>query len=213
MNSLPHNSDPRARHRALERYYRRHAALYDLTRWSFLRGREALVRWAAEHSTPSRILEVGCGTGKNLAHLGRLFPQARLWGLDLSADMLAKADKKLRNLAERFTLIQAPYDRPVGEEPFFDLVVFSYSLSMFNPGWEEALAAAGRDLAPGGVLAAVDFHDSNSPLLKHWLALHHVRADGHLLPGLKSRFPRHRATLRPAFAGMWSYFLFLGWAD
>ena len=214
MNLPAHESeDSRAQHRALECYYRRQARVYDLTRWSFLRGREALVRWAAARLTPTRILEVGCGTGVNLAHLGRVFPQAELWGLDLSADMLAVSRKKLRNLADRCTLIQAAYDHPVSEEPYFDLVVFSYSLSMFNPGWEEALAAAGRDLAPGGVLAAVDFHDSNSPLLKHWLALHHVRADGHLLPGLKSRFPRHQATLRPAFAGMWSYFLFLGWAD
>ncbi len=210
MNLSPHKADRREQHQALERYYRWHAGIYDLTRWSFLRGREALVRWAAARLTPARILEVGCGTGKNLAHLGRLFPQARLWGVDLSADMLAVARKKLQGLADRLTLIQAAYDQPVAAEPSFDLVVFSYSLSMFNPGWEEAIAAASRDLAPGGACAAVDFHDSNSPILKHWLALNHVRLDGHLLPGLKSRFPDHEAFIRPAFAGMWSYFLFLG---
>jgi S-adenosylmethionine-diacylgycerolhomoserine-N-methlytransferase len=169
-----------------------------------------LVRHVAACSSPTRILEVGCGTGKNLQHLGRLFPQAQLWGLDLSADMLAVAKKKLHSQAHRLTLIQAAYDHPVEAEPHFDLVVFSYALSMFNPGWEEALATASRDLAPGGAVAVVDFHDSGSPAFKHWMGLNHVRLDGHLLPGLKSHFPSHEATIRPAYAGIWSYFLFIG---
>jgi S-adenosylmethionine-diacylgycerolhomoserine-N-methlytransferase len=198
------------RRRSIERYYRLHAGIYDLTRWTFLLGREALVQQAAACSTPARILEVGCGTGKNLVQLGRQFPQAQLWGLDLSGDMLAVAQKKLQNLAPRLTLVQAAYDRPVGEEPSFDLVVFSYALSMFNPGWEAALAAVSHDLAPGGAIAVVDFHDSGFPLFKRWMGLNHVRLDGHLLPGLKSRFPIHEATIRPAFGGIWSYFRFIG---
>ena len=205
-----HDTVKLARRRAIERYYRRHAGIYDLTRWSFLWGREALVRQVASAFTPARILEVGCGTGKNLVQLGRRFPQARLWGLDLSGDMLTVARKKLQGLAPRLTLIQAAYDQPVGEEPFFDLVVFSYTLSMFNPGWEGALAAAGQDLAPGGAIAVVDFHDSDSALFKRWMGRNHVRLDGHLLPGLKSRFPSHEATIRPAFGGLWSYFRFMG---
>ncbi len=201
------------RRRSIERYYRWHAGIYDLTRWTFLLGREALVREVAASFIPSSILEVGCGTGKNLEQLGRRFPRARLWGLDLSGDMLAVAEKKLKNLAPRLTLVQAAYDRPVGEGHFFDLVVFSYALSMFNPGWEEALSAASLDLAPGGAIAVVDFHDSGSRLIKRWMGLNHVRLDGHLLQGLKSRFPRHVATIRPAFGGLWSYLRFVGRID
>jgi S-adenosylmethionine-diacylgycerolhomoserine-N-methlytransferase len=197
-------------HRFIERYYRVHAGIYDLTRWSFLLGREALLRQVAASFTPARILEVGCGTGKNLVQLGRQFPQARLWGLDLSGDMLAVARKKFQTMGSRLTLIQAAYDRPVMEAPFFDLVVFSYALSMFNPGWEQALAVASRDLAPGGAIAVVDFHDSVFPLFKRWMGLNHVRLDGHLLPGLKSRFLIHEAVIRPAYGGAWSYFRFLG---
>ena len=59
---------------AIAQYYRIHARIYDLTRWTFLRGRENLIRLAAAHCKPQHILEVGCGTGKNLLHLGRLFP-------------------------------------------------------------------------------------------------------------------------------------------
>ncbi len=198
------------RHRALERYYRAHSGVYDLTRWSFLLGREALVRWAAARGTPAAILEVGCGTGRNLRQLGRRFPRARLCGVDLSADMLAVAAKKLQDMAPRLSLIRAAYDRPVKPVPSFDLVVFSYALSMFNPGWEEALAAAGRDLVPGGALAVGDFHDSGWPLFKRWMGLNHVRLDGHLLPGLQARFPLHESAVRPAYGGVWSYFLFIG---
>ena len=212
MNFPIQKAGQREKHRALQRYYRLHAGIYDLTRWSFLWGREALVRQVAVRFTPSSILEVGCGTGKNLAHLGRLFPRAQLWGVDLSADMLAVARKKFQGRAHPLTLIQAAYDRPVAEKPYFDLVVFSYALSMFNPGWEQALTAANQDLAPGGVIAVVDFHDSNSPIFKHWMGLNHVRLDGHLLPALKSHFPQHEATIRTAYAGMWSYFLFIGQA-
>jgi S-adenosylmethionine-diacylgycerolhomoserine-N-methlytransferase len=210
MNPHSHDAVHKERRSAIERYYRGHAGIYDLTRWSFLLGREALVRQVAASFTPARILEVGCGTGKNLQQLGRHFPQARLFGLDLSGDMLAVARKKLRDLAPRLTLIQAAYDHPVADQPAFDLLVFSYSLSMFNPGWEEALTAASRDLAQGGAMAVVDFHDSGSALFKRWMGLHHVRLDGHLLPGLQSLFPRHAATVRPAFGGVWSYFRFLG---
>ncbi len=194
----------------LERYYRVHAGFYDLTRWSFLLGREALVQRVAACLVPKAVLEVGCGTGRNLGRLGRRFPQARLWGVDLSADMLAVARKKLQDLAPRLTLIRSAYDRPVGEEPSFDLVVFSYALSMFNPGWEEALAAADWDLLPGGLLAVVDFHDSPFPAFKSWMGLNHVRLDGHLLPGLKARFPLLEAAVHFAYGGLWSYFLFLG---
>lgn len=199
-------------HQALERYYRLHSGVYDLTRWSFLLGREALIRRVSARLSPAAILEVGCGTGRNLRQLGRRFPQARLYGVDLSADMLAVAAKKLQRLAPRLTLIKAAYDRPARPAPSFDLVVFSYALSMFNPGWEEALAAAGRDLAPGGALAVVDFHDSWSPLFKRWMGLNHVRLDGHLLQGLRARFPLHESAIRPAYGGLWSYFLFIGQA-
>ena len=54
---------------SLDRYYRWHAHFYDATRWAFLFGRKALIRLAAKQLQPRRILEVGCGTGKNLAEL------------------------------------------------------------------------------------------------------------------------------------------------
>jgi S-adenosylmethionine-diacylgycerolhomoserine-N-methlytransferase len=193
----------------IERYYRIHAGIYDLTRWTFLRGREELMRLAAAQCHPRCILEVGCGTGKNLLHLGRLFPEAQLWGLDLSPHMLARAHKKLAGLGQRITLLEAAYDQPVAPGQF-DLVVFSYALSMFNPGWDAALKTAIRDLSPKGAIAVVDFHDSASPGFKRWMGLNHVRLDGHLLPRLEDLFLSGEWRVRPVYGGLWSFFLFLG---
>jgi S-adenosylmethionine-diacylgycerolhomoserine-N-methlytransferase len=191
------------------RYYRLHARIYDLTRWTFLKGREELIRRAAAQCQPQHILEVGCGTGKNLLHLGRLFTAAQLWGLDLSPHMLARASEKLRGQRHRLTLLESAYDQPVAPD-LFDLVVFSYALSMFNPGWEAALKTASRDLSPGGSIAVVDFHASDSKGFKHWMGLNHVRLDAHLLPHLEDLFLSGEWTVRPAFGGLWEYFLFLG---
>lgn len=200
----------RERRMAILRYYRFHARIYDLTRWGYLLGRETLLAQVAARFLPKRILEVGCGTGRNLLKLGRRFPEAELWGIDLSAAMLSVAARKLKGLKSRPTLINAAYDRPLAPTPGFDLVLFSYSLSMFNPGWEEALDHAARDLVPGGALAVVDFHDSHSRAFKAWMRFFHVRLEGHLLPWLKTRFPGGDYSLNRAFGGLWSYFLFLG---
>lgn len=193
----------------IAQYYRFHARIYDLTRWTFLRGRESLVRLAAAHCQPQDLLEVGCGTGKNLLHLGRLFPEAQLWGLDLSPHMLAQARQKLQSLRQRTAFVQAAYDRPVSPGRF-DLVVFSYALSMFNPGWDEALLTASHDLSPGGAIAVADFHDSPSPRFKSWMGFNHVRLDSHLLPSLRNLFPSGEWSVHPACGGLWSYFLFVG---
>jgi S-adenosylmethionine-diacylgycerolhomoserine-N-methlytransferase len=194
---------------AIEQYYRIHARIYDLTRWTFLWGRGELMRRTAQQCNPHRILEVGCGTGRNLLHLGRLFPESQLWGLDLSPHMLARAQKKLRGLLQRLTLVQAAYNQPVALGQF-DLVVFSYVLSLFNPGWEAALHTAIHDLAPTGTLAVVDFHDSPSTNFKHWMSFNHVRLESHLLPKLKNLFTSREWVIRPVYGGLWSYFLFVG---
>jgi len=194
---------------AIARYYRFHAMIYDLTRWTFLRGREELIRQAAARCYPNDILEVGCGTGKNLLHLGRLFPEAQLWGLDLSPHMLARTRQKLRGLRQRVTIVQAAYDQPLAPGSY-DLVVFSYALSMFNPGWEAAILTARRDLSPGRLIAVVDFHDSPFQSFKRWMAVNHVRLDAHLLPRLRGLFPSGEWSVHSAFGGLWSYFLFIG---
>ena len=195
----------------LSRYYRWHARLYDATRWSFLFGRAALIRSLAGFPTPPRrILEIGCGTGSNLLHLARQFPDAAITGLDLSADMLARARRKLVAHPARITLIQWRYDQPLNPQPAFDLIVCSYCLSMINPGWEQVVESALRDLQPGGRLAVADFHDTRFASFRRWMGVHHVRMDGHLLPYLNARCRPVARTVHQAYGGGWRYFVFIG---
>ena len=194
----------------VERYYRLHAPVYDATRWTFLFGRGDILRRVAEQCSAERILEVGCGTGRNLTELGRLFPRARITGLDLSASMLERAKKKVAPLGDRVELVRQRYDRPLHPTPTYNLVLFSYSLTMFNPGLEGAIDAASRDLAPGGRVAVVDFHDSNWPWFERWVEFNNVRVDGQVRPLLLERFAPLYDEVRSAYGGIWRYLLFLG---
>lgn len=192
----------------VDAYYRLHARLYDATRWSFLHGRNKLVQLLARHRSPSRILEIGCGTGSNLLALAHAFPQACVTGVDLSPDMLEIAAKKTAEFGARVQLCQQRYDGPL--DGGFDLVLCSYALSMFNPGWQEAIAHARQDLAPGGCIGVVDFHDSPSPFFRRWMGMNHVRMEGHLLPELQNRFETLDARICPSFLGLWRHVLFIG---
>ena len=193
----------------VEGYYRWQSVIYDATRWSFLFGRSVVIDRVARLAEPKRILEVGCGTGRNLAELARRFPQAQLMGLDVSADMLAITEKKMAGERARVELVRRRYDQPLCEGGF-DLVLCSYALSMFNPGWEEAVACAAADLAPGGLFALVDFHDSRFPWFRQWMGVNHVRMEGHLLPGLEDRFETLVAERHSAYGGVWEWVVYVG---
>jgi S-adenosylmethionine-diacylgycerolhomoserine-N-methlytransferase len=197
----------------LHRYYRLHAPIYDWTRWSFLFGRQELVERLARGPAPSRILEIGCGTGANLLALAQSFPQAQLSGMDLSEHMLRRARKKLARFGDRIRLFQGRYPEdeafPGAERPF-DLIVFSYTLTMFGDGWGPALEAARNALSTRGQVAAIDFHESRLPGFRRWMSLNHVRVEGHLFPALTARFAARHSEVRSAFWGAWTYFLFIG---
>ena len=192
---------------SLDGYYRWHAHFYDATRWAFLFGRTDLLRLCAEKHRPRRILEVGCGTGKNLAELARFFPQAEIVGLDLSAEMLGKARKKIAGHGPRVSLLQRVYNHPVSDGDPFDLIVFSYCLTMINPGYAEVLRLCEQDLSANGCVAIVDFHDSRFAWFRRWMGLNHVRMDGQILEALQEAgFKLQPCLVRSAYGGLWRWF-------
>lgn len=200
-------ADPGA---ALERYYHWHAPIYDPTRWLFLFGRSALLRRLAAGPAPRHVLEVGCGTGRNLEALARQFPNAHLTGVDLSPAMLARAERKLHGCGARVRCLRNGFRAALPLDPPCDLVLFSYALTMMNPGWEEALRTAAAQLSAGGRIAVVDFAGTPWPWFRRWMACNHVRMEAHLLPGLRASFHSEFAEVRPAYGGVWRYLLFVG---
>ena len=193
----------------LRQYYQWHSRIYDATRWSFLFGRKTIAHKLAAQFKPDSILEVGCGTGNNLVQLASRFPQAQITGVDVSADMLRIARHKFAD-NKRVTLLNQPYPSARSARKKYDLVLFSYALTMFNPGWEAAIEAAVDDLTAGGVLAVVDFHLTPLKFFQRWMRINHVHMDGHLLPFLLKHTLEAEFEVRSAYGGLWQYVIFIG---
>jgi len=197
---------------SLRGYYRWHAKFYDITRWAFLFGRRGLIEAVAgETECPARILEIGCGTGKNLIALAGAFPEAKITGLDLSSDMLDCARARIAPFADRIELLHRPYDGPVADEDGkFDLIVISYALSMINPGYDEVISLCRRDLREAGVIAVVDFHETRWTWFRKWMGVNHVRMEGQILAQLDADFEAVVRQIGEGYGGLWRYVTFVG---
>ncbi len=178
----------------MDRMYRYQRYIYDLTRKHYLLGRDRLIE---DLDPPPRgnVLEIACGTGRNLVQAARRYPQAMFCGLDVSAAMLDTARHSIdaAGLAQRIRLEQADatdFDpgRLFGVASF-DRIFISYALSMI-PDWRGAVSCALRSLAPGGSLHVVDFGQQERlpgwfrSLLRAWLAKFHVTPRADLAAGL-----------------------------
>jgi S-adenosylmethionine-diacylgycerolhomoserine-N-methlytransferase len=159
--------------------YRYQRLFYDVTRKYYLLGRDHLIS-GIDAAPEADILEVACGTGRNLAKVGQRYPGRALYGFDISKQMLVTARNKLGDraaLAEGDACAFNPQD--MFGRTDFDHIVLSYCLSMI-PDWEGALREATRHLAPGGTLHIVDFGDQTAlpawfkRALRNWLGRFHV---------------------------------------
>ena len=175
----------------MDRIYRHQRHIYDFTRKYYLLGRDRVIT-DLDLKADEMVLEIGCGTGRNLVKMARRYPEAHCFGLDISREMLATAETSIRRkrLEDRIRLFRgdaANFDGAamIGQ-PTFDRIVISYSLSMIPP-WRATLERALRALAPGGRLLLVDFGNlSGWPSwfrrsLFRWLAAFHVSPRGDLV--------------------------------
>ncbi|MCX8996482.1 class I SAM-dependent methyltransferase [Rhizobiaceae bacterium BDR2-2] len=167
--------------RLMDRIYRGQKHIYDATRKYYLFGRDRTI--AGLDARPGQsLLELGCGTGRNLLLATRRFPGLNLHGLDISREMLetAKARFGREGVQATFVAGDATRCRPAdfGVEGF-DRIMISYALSMI-PDWKGTLDAAFDALTPGGSIHIVDFGDQSGlprwfrTLLRAWLAQFHV---------------------------------------
>jgi S-adenosylmethionine-diacylgycerolhomoserine-N-methlytransferase len=164
--------------------YRHQRFIYDLTRRYYLLGRDRLLTELAP-APGGTLLEIGCGTGRNLVQAARLYPGAHCYGLDVSDVMLQTARTNITRagLGTRITL--ADGDAHLFEPAAlfglasFDRIFVSYVLSMV-PRWPEVIEGALRCLGPSGSLHIVDFGEfarcpaSFATAMRAWLKRFHV---------------------------------------
>lgn len=169
---------------AMDRMYRRQRYVYDFTRRYYLLGRDHLIR-RLNPAGGDHVLEIGCGTGRNLVTAARRYKDTQFLGIDISREMLkssgraiARADLQSRVRVAFADAADIDPSALLGR-PKFARIFISYSLSMI-PDWPRVLDGAVRLLADGGELHIVDFgRQEHLPrwfrnALRQWLALFHV---------------------------------------
>lgn len=107
-----------------------------------------------------RLLDLGCGKGRFAARLSAL--GAKVVGLDLSSEMLARAGRlpRVRGSARRLPFPASSFDGVVAVEVFEHLPAV---------GVDVALAEARRVLRPGGTIAVVDKNAGALDATRPWL--------------------------------------------
>lgn len=168
----------------MNRMYRRQRHIYDGTRRYYLLGRDRMIS-GLKPASGANVLEIGCGTGRNLVLAAGLYPEARFFGIDVSTEMLTSAISAVSRRGMTGRIRVAHGDGTAFDPqllfglPSFDHVMISYSLSMI-PEWRSVLHAAARRLTPGGRLHVVDFGNQERlpkiarALLLRWLAMFDV---------------------------------------
>ncbi|MFT5369502.1 MAG: S-adenosylmethionine-diacylgycerolhomoserine-N-methyltransferase [Candidatus Latescibacterota bacterium] len=190
----------------MDHMYRHARHIYNATRKYYLLGRDTLLDHIAQHPA-DHVLEIGCGTARNLIGLASKLPHAHLFGLDASTEMLKTATKSVHRAGhtEHIVLRQGLAEHLDPAQTFglttsFDTIFFSYSLSMM-PAWPRALDAALQILKPNGRLYIVDFWDQAdlpkwfSKLLTQWLTRFNVTYHPELLDHLNSLAQHHEISL------------------
>lgn len=179
----------------MDKMYRYQRYFYDFTRKYYLLGRDKLIS-EMDVRNGENILEIGCGTGRNLAILAKKYPKANFCGLDASAEMLETARQKIdKNKLENVNLKNAladdfSFDKTFELEKPFDTLFFSYSISMI-PTWQESIANALENLKGGRSFYIVDFYDQRDlpvgfqKILQRWLKQFHVKYPRELIPHLE----------------------------
>ena len=161
---------------AVRTAYRRQASFYDLA-FGAISARARRRAIAAVNTLPcERVLEVGVGTGLALPHY---LPSRRVTGIDLSADMLARARARVE--AEQLSNVEALLELDA-EATGLPTASFDLAVSMFVasvvPHPTALLAELRRVVRPGG----------------HLLFVNHFAARG----GLRLRVERAMAPLSHA---------------
>jgi len=135
------------------RTFSEHAADYDQSpRYATLRTSYPLILAEALRLPFETILDVGCGTGALLSLLGQQHKNAKLYGIDISEEMIKASKAKLGSTAD---LRVSESEKLPFKRGSFDLVMCTFSFH-HHPNPTIVFKEMHRVLSPGGRLIMAD---------------------------------------------------------
>lgn len=141
-----------------------------------------------ESPNPSQILDIACGTGDVTFDLCRRYPEAEVFGLDLSDKMLDEARKKsdkIGKFSKRLTFEKGDCLDLRFADDSFDMVTVAYGVRNFSD-LSAGLKEMRRVMRPGGTLCIIELSEPENPAL---LKLYKFYS-GRLIPALGRRISR-----------------------
>ncbi len=112
------------------------------------------------------ILEVGMGSGLNLAHYDPAKVK-KLWGLEPSRGMRERAAQRVNDLPFELEWLDLPGEEIPLENDSVDTVVLTYALCTI-PDWLKALQQMRRVLKPGGRLLFSEHGRAPDAAVQDW---------------------------------------------
>lgn len=135
----------------------------------------ALADWGLEHlpaTEPNKIVELGCGGGRNIQALLRKYPDAAITGLDYSEISVKKARRvncrELRN--GRCRIVQGDVSHIPFGDGMFDIAT-AFETVYFWPGPTESFREVYRILKPGGRFLIVNEADGENSHDDKWISV------------------------------------------
>jgi ubiquinone/menaquinone biosynthesis C-methylase UbiE len=135
--------------------YQRIAPLYDLLDLPFEYGRYRAIRPLLFDGLSGRILDAGVGTGRNIP----FYPAAAtVVGVDFSAAMLARAERRARQAAAEVKLRKMDVTQLAFPDRYFDAAVASFLFCVLPEEQQRpALKELGRVVKPGGLIRLLEY--------------------------------------------------------
>jgi ubiquinone/menaquinone biosynthesis C-methylase UbiE len=159
----------------VRRIYARLSRIYDF--WGVITESKAVDRALAlaDMKNGETVLEVAVGTGKVFEHIVSMNPDGRSEGIDLSPEMLAVAERRLKKYRSRYSVkVADAYSLPFADETF-DLIVNNYMFDLLpEEDFPVVLGEFKRVLKSGGRMAVTSMTPGKQWYSRIWDRLVHA---------------------------------------